>query len=43
MRRHQFTLIAPDLRGFVDSDKPSGPFGAQEPPPTCWPCLMRSA
>jgi pimeloyl-ACP methyl ester carboxylesterase len=32
MRRltSQFTLIAPDLRGFGDSDKPSGPFGAQE-------------
>src|SRR4029453_2254984 len=24
----RFTLIAPDLRGFGDSDKPSGPFGA---------------
>jgi pimeloyl-ACP methyl ester carboxylesterase len=22
-----YTLIAPDLRGFGDSDKPSGPFG----------------
>jgi pimeloyl-ACP methyl ester carboxylesterase len=24
----RFRLIAPDLRGFGDSDKPSGPFGA---------------
>ena len=23
----RFTLIAPDLRGFGDSDKPAGPFG----------------
>jgi pimeloyl-ACP methyl ester carboxylesterase len=26
----RFTLIAPDLRGFGDSDKPAGPFGAAE-------------
>ena len=26
----QFTLIAPDLRGFGDSDKPAGPFGPAE-------------
>lgn len=32
MRRLQdrFRLIAPDLRGFGDSDKPSGPFGAAD-------------
>ena len=24
---HRFTLIAPDLHGFGDSDKPSGPYG----------------
>jgi pimeloyl-ACP methyl ester carboxylesterase len=24
---HRYTLIAPDLRGFGDSDKPAGPFG----------------
>jgi pimeloyl-ACP methyl ester carboxylesterase len=27
---HRFSLIAPDLRGFGDSDKPSGPFGAAD-------------
>ncbi len=27
---HRFQLIAPDLRGFGDSDKPDGPFGAQD-------------
>jgi len=26
----RFLLIAPDLRGFGDSDKPAGPFGATE-------------
>ena len=26
----RYTLIAPDLRGFGDSDKPAGPFGASE-------------
>ena len=26
----RFTLFAPDLRGFGDSDKPAGPWGAQE-------------
>jgi pimeloyl-ACP methyl ester carboxylesterase len=26
----RFELIAPDLRGFGDSDKPDGPFGAQD-------------
>ena len=26
----RFRLIAPDLRGFGDSDKPAGPFGAQD-------------
>ena len=26
----RFELIAPDLRGFGDSDKPAGPFGAAE-------------
>jgi pimeloyl-ACP methyl ester carboxylesterase len=26
----RFTLIAPDLRGFGDSDKPSGPFGPDQ-------------
>ncbi len=26
----RFTLIAPDLRGFGDSDKPAGPFGAPD-------------
>lgn len=32
MRRlaDRFSLIAPDLRGFGDSDKPAGPFGAAE-------------
>ena len=25
---HRYRLIAPDLRGFGDSDKPDGPFGA---------------
>lgn len=24
----RYTLVAPDLRGFGDSDKPDGPFGA---------------
>jgi len=24
---HRYTLLAPDLRGFGDSDKPNGPFG----------------
>jgi pimeloyl-ACP methyl ester carboxylesterase len=27
---HRFSLIAPDLRGFGDSDKPSGPFGPED-------------
>ena len=26
----RFTLIAPDLRGFGDSDKPAGPFGPDD-------------
>ena len=26
----RYTLVAPDLRGFGDSDKPAGPFGAQD-------------
>jgi pimeloyl-ACP methyl ester carboxylesterase len=26
----RFTLIAPDLRGFGDSDKPDGPFGPEQ-------------
>src|SRR5579871_2466371 len=26
----QFLLIAPDLRGFGDSHKPSGPFGPED-------------
>src|ERR1700737_3165409 len=26
----RFTLIAPDLRGFGDSDKPDGPFGPDQ-------------
>jgi pimeloyl-ACP methyl ester carboxylesterase len=26
----KFTLIAPDLRGFGESDKPTGPFGPQD-------------
>src|ERR1700745_3983457 len=26
----RFQLIAPDLRGFGDSDKPAGPFGPQD-------------
>jgi pimeloyl-ACP methyl ester carboxylesterase len=26
----RFRLVAPDLRGFGDSDKPSGPFGPQD-------------
>ena len=26
----RFTLLAPDLRGFGDSDKPSGPFGPDD-------------
>jgi pimeloyl-ACP methyl ester carboxylesterase len=26
----RFTLVAPDLRGFGDSDKPDGPFGADQ-------------
>ena len=26
----RFTLLAPDLRGFGDSDKPDGPFGAAD-------------
>src|SRR5215467_11846097 len=32
MRRlaDRYTLIAPDLRGFGDSDKPAGPFGADD-------------
>jgi pimeloyl-ACP methyl ester carboxylesterase len=32
MRRlaDRYTLIAPDLRGFGDSAKPSGPFGAAD-------------
>ncbi len=32
MRRlaDRFTLVAPDLRGFGDSDKPDGPFGPQD-------------
>ena len=33
----RFTLNAPDLRGFGDSDKPEG--GCSDPtsrPPTCW-------
>jgi pimeloyl-ACP methyl ester carboxylesterase len=27
---NRFTLIAPDLRGFGDSDKPDGPFGPEQ-------------
>jgi pimeloyl-ACP methyl ester carboxylesterase len=27
---HRFTLIAPDLRGFGDSDKPDGPYGPDQ-------------
>jgi len=27
---HRYTLIAPDLRGFGDSDKPAGPFGPHD-------------
>lgn len=27
---HRFTLIAPDLRGFGDSDKPVGPYGPDQ-------------
>jgi len=27
---NRYKLIAPDLRGFGDSDKPNGPFGAQD-------------
>lgn len=27
---HRFTLIAPDLRGFGDSDKPAGPYGPDQ-------------
>jgi pimeloyl-ACP methyl ester carboxylesterase len=27
---HRFSLIVPDLRGFGDSDKPSGPFGPED-------------
>ncbi len=27
---NRYRLIAPDLRGFGDSDKPNGPFGAQD-------------
>ena len=26
----RFTLLAPDLRGFGDSDKPGGPFGPDQ-------------
>src|SRR5437879_13893356 len=26
----RFTLFAPDLRGFGDSDKPDGPFGPEQ-------------
>jgi pimeloyl-ACP methyl ester carboxylesterase len=26
----RFRLIAPDLRGFGDSDKPTGPFGPHD-------------
>ncbi len=26
----RFTLVAPDLRGFGDSDKPDGPFGGEQ-------------
>jgi len=26
----RYRLIAPDLRGFGESDKPDGPFGAQD-------------
>ena len=26
----RFTLIAPDLRGFGDSDKPDGPYGPDQ-------------
>jgi pimeloyl-ACP methyl ester carboxylesterase len=26
----RFTLLAPDLRGFGDSDKPIGPFGPEQ-------------
>ena len=26
----RFTLIAPDLRGFGDSDKPDGPYGPEQ-------------
>jgi pimeloyl-ACP methyl ester carboxylesterase len=32
----RFTLYAPDLRGFGDSDKPEGPHGTTSMPPTCW-------
>src|SRR6188472_2746484 len=27
---NRFTLVAPDLRGFGDSDKPEGPFGPDQ-------------
>lgn len=27
---HRYTLVAPDLRGFGDSDKPAGPFGPND-------------
>jgi pimeloyl-ACP methyl ester carboxylesterase len=32
----RFTLYAPDLRGFGDSDKPAGPHGADAHAATCW-------
>jgi pimeloyl-ACP methyl ester carboxylesterase len=32
----RFTLYAPDLRGFGDSDKPRGCSDPTSRPPTCW-------